>query len=277
MKPVLLMMLLLLVGPRDTFAADGYFMVKDPTEIKANLTEVGVVINPVNMAETFWQEVVGGEGELYQLVGSLLEFDFHNQRYGDVAEPYKRERHFGKWIVDTARERCLNTRAQVLIRDSRVAVTLRSSGCSVEAGEWSDPYSGQTLYHADEVQIDHFVPLKNAYMSGASRWSFQKRCLYANFLGNSFHLLPVAGDENQRKSDHTPEEYMPKNNAYRCQYLQQWLKAKLIWSLALSTSEKKSVSEQIQKYRCSADMMTMSQSELIEQRRFIADNINLCH
>lgn len=274
MKLVLLMMLLL-VGSSYAFAAEGYFTVKEPSSAKADFRETS--LDPITTAEEVWGNSLESFYELREVVSSLLEFDFHSERYGDVPEPYKRERHFGKWIVDPSKGSCLNTRAQVLIRDSQVPVQYRPSGCSVESGRWEDPYTGSVFTDANDMQIDHFVPLKNAYISGAARWNFEKRCLYANFLGNNFQLLPVSGNENQRKSDHTPEDYMPANSAYQCQYLQQWLKVKLIWSLALTPSEKKRVIDLTKQNRCAFDKMMISQADLEQQRRFIADNMNLCH
>jgi hypothetical protein len=227
------------------------------------------------LGDFLWQEVE----EIVQTgarVYSLLSFDLHNGNYGDVVEPYKRQKHFGSWISPQDGD-CRNTRALVLVRDSEGPVTMKSNGCTVATGRWSDPYSGQDYTDAGDIQIDHVVPLKNAYISGADKWNQKRRCLYANFMGNPFHLMPVLGSENMRKSDGSPERYMPPNTAFACQYLANWLKIKLIWQLELSNSEKAAIENLAQQNRCTLVDLSYSDRDLDAQRQFIADNKDLCH
>jgi hypothetical protein len=206
----------------------------------------------------------------------LLKFASHSGDYGTVVEKYNRLKHFGTWIRGHNDKRCLNTRGLVLERDSQGPVTYSSDGCTVKTGHWQDPYAGNAFSDAADIQIDHFVPLKNAYLSGASNWTPKKRCLYANFLGNGFHLLAVQGRENMRKSDQSPAGYMPPDAGYRCQYLNQWLKVKMIWSMNLSSEETSRISDLVKENHCDLTSFRYSESDLVEQRRFIADNANLC-
>lgn len=182
-------------------------------------------------------------------------------------EDYNRRYHFGTWVDDPHDQTCQNTRAKVLQRDSQSPVQFSSKNpCSVVEGTWKDPYTGFVLTRSDEVQVDHFVPLKNAYVSGGWKWSQKKRCLYANFMGNEFHLLTVQAHANMSKGDSTPEQYLPPNHAYVCQYLKNWLSVKLIWNLKMSESEANSIQEHFQNYGCSAQEFTISQNELAAQR-----------
>ncbi len=215
--------------------------------------------------------------EIKAAVISLLHFDHHDEDYGNVGQPYDRKQHFGGWIRPSQDNSCLNTRGLVLVRDSKVPVEMNSAGCTVRSGQWDEPYTGATVTEASEIQIDHFVPLKNAYISGAHKWSFKTRCLYANYMGNNFHLVSTDGHENMSKSDNTPQGYMPPNRAYRCQYLQQWLKVKLIWDLGLTPPEKQAVESLIQQNGCDLNMFKYSYGELQAQRQFMNDNANLCH
>lgn len=231
-------------------------------------------VDPYQTLQSVWNHEFAAE--LKSKLLSLLSFKHHNAPYGDVAEPYNRGKHFGTWVDDPRDEDCYNTRAKVLIRDSKVKVTFRQNPCTVDSGKWLDPYGGRTYSRASDIQIDHFVPLKNAYISGAWRWDRVKRCLYSNFLGNEFHLIPVEGNENMLKSDSTPEKYMPPNAEYRCQYLAQWLKIKLIWSLGLTPPEKVAVEDHIQRNHCDLSQFQYSQRELETQRQFIAENRDLC-
>ncbi len=80
---------------------------------------------------------------------------------------------------------CFTVRDKVLAEESVVPVqTVLGSGgrCRVTAGQWNGPYTGQTFTDAGDVQIDHFVPLKEAYDSGGFAWDRDRRQLYANDL-----------------------------------------------------------------------------------------------
>lgn len=207
-------------------------------------------------------------------VYDLMNLEFHDEALPAAPERYNRDRHFGKWIRDGAG--CLDTRGKVLVRDSAVPVGYSSSGCTVQTGEWHEPYEGKVATRASEIQIDHFVPLKNAYISGAGRWDSKQRCLYANYMGNDFHLIPVDGRANMNKGDQTPATWMPRHRAYRCEYLRNWLRIKLIWGLALGAPEARAVRELASREGCDAASFRWPARELDEQRRFIEDHADLC-
>lgn len=249
---------------------DDYFTVKESLN-----SSVPKSLSPIEVAKELWESAESFQS-LKERIYSLIDFEHQNEKYGYVDEPYNRKKHFGQWVDDQRDDNCYNTRAKALIRDSSVDVTFSRNGCTVTSGHWMDPYGGGEYTQASDMQVDHFVPLKNAYISGAYKWSPRKRCLYANFLGNNFHLLPVYGQENNNKSDKTPEGYMPSDTSYHCQYLAQWLKVKLIWSLGLTPPEKETVIALIRENQCELSQMTFAENEMIEQRRFMADNMDLC-
>lgn len=275
-------LIILLIGGQRSFAAaeermapkpqfNNFYTVKDPT-IHSNPNQLPETVS-WEVLTLLWQQLeeLRAQGGRFF---SLLVFENHQGMYGNVVEPYNRLKHFGTWRRG---EDCLNTRADVLIRDSTEPVTFNASGCTVLQGRWPDPYTGQDFLQASQIQIDHFVPLKNAYISGADTWSSQKRCLYANYTGNDFHLLAVSGQENSRKSDSSPVKYVPPHRPYTCQYLSQWLKVKLIWSLALTPPEKEIVSKLVAEHQCDVSHLIYGQDELEEQRRRIDENVELCH
>lgn len=232
--------------------------------------------SPHDMLSELFQSVNDASAELQVHIVSLIRFDKHQGPYGNPSEPYNRKKHFGSWVNDPRDETCHNTRAKVLIRDSLTPVDFNSSGCGVVSGKWTDPFGGRDYTRASDIQIDHFVPLKNAYISGGHKWNRVKRCLYANFLGNDYHLLAVYGKENATKSDRTPEGYMPPNPGYRCQYLVQWLKIKLAWSLGLTPPEKDTILQLAEDNRCDLNEFVMTAADLEGQRRFMAENTGLC-
>ncbi|TCR11406.1 uncharacterized protein DUF1524 [Streptomyces sp. BK205] len=86
---------------------------------------------------------------------------------------------FKHW-VGADRDGC-STRAEVLIAESLVAPTIEP-GCKVTAGEWRSYYDGVTVTAPSVLDIDHMVPLAEAWDSGASSWTAQRRQDYANDL-----------------------------------------------------------------------------------------------
>ena len=71
---------------------------------------------------------------------------------------------FVHWI-DADGDGC-DTRQEVLIAESRVSVEM-GSGCTVVSGQWYSWYDGATWTNPSDVDIDHFVPLGEAWRSGA--------------------------------------------------------------------------------------------------------------
>lgn len=232
-----------------------------------------VTFDPIRDIESATQNLFEKTKEYFE----LMQFEEYSGQMPNPDEPYKREKHFGRWIRDPRTPKdCRNIRSKVLERDSLGPVQMTNDGCVVIRGEWLDPYGGRTYTDSRDIQIDHFVPLKNAYISGGYRWSRQEKCLYANYMGNDFHLIAVDGVENNQKSDSTPEKYLPSQKSYRCQYLSQWLKVKLIWSLALSQSEVDSIRRLVKENQCQQQDFKYHRVELHQQRRFRQQNLDLC-
>jgi hypothetical protein len=207
---------------------------------------------------------------------NLLNWSHHNEELPDPDQAYNRKKHYGTWVRERNDGTCFNTRAKVLIQSSEVPVTFANHGCAVTHGQWQDPYSNRQYTDASDIQIDHVVPLKNSYVSGGWKWDAKKRCLYANFRGNDYHLLAVNGPDNMKKGDRTPEKFMPPNKAYSCKYLSIWLKIKLIWNLAMIPSEAQAITALAQQNHCDAQTLSMPVQELNEQRQSIVKNANLC-
>jgi hypothetical protein len=100
--------------------------------------------------------------------------------------------------------------------------------------------------------------------------------MYANFEFNDFHLLSVNGGENMSKGDGAPDRYIPSNDEYVCEYLENWLKIKLIWRLALVPPEAAAIRQLITEYNCGTDSFILDEDELQEQREAIADATKAC-
>ena len=141
---------------------------------------------------------------------------------------------------------CQDTRQEVLITESLVAVTFEADRqCRVETGQWYGAFDGHDLENTSYVDIDHMVPLRNAHLSGAWAWSPEKKEQYANNLEDDDHLIAVASRANRSKGARGPEEWMPSNQGYWCQYATDWAEIKARWELTMTEPEAWSVVEML--------------------------------
>jgi hypothetical protein len=151
---------------------------------------------------------------------------------------------FGSSWSDVDGNGC-NQRDDVLQRDA-VPGTLRvarQGACDhdVIAGSWHDPYTGATLvfddlkdlHQAMAIQIDHVVPLAEAWYSGARDWAPERRVRFANDLSE---LLAVDGPTNESKGDGDPAAWRPRKG-YQCTYARRWIAVKRAWDLTVDASE----------------------------------------
>jgi hypothetical protein len=128
-----------------------------------------------------------------------------------------------------------NTRETVLKRDGSGVVT--DSSCAATSGSWYSPYDGATWRLASDVDIDHVIPLSNAWRTGASSWTTTKRSQFANDLTNP-QLIAVTDNVNQSKGDQTPATWKPSRTAYWCTYSKMWIHVKYRYALTINTAEK---------------------------------------
>ncbi|MFH8937483.1 HNH endonuclease family protein [Streptomyces griseosporeus] len=139
---------------------------------------------------------------------------------------------FPHWI--TVSGTC-NTRETVLKRDGTNVVT--DSSCAATSGSWYSPYDGATWTAASDLDIDHLVPLAEAWDSGASKWTTAQRQAFANDLTRP-QLIAVTDDVNQAKGDQDPATWMPSRTTYRCTYVRAWVQVKYYYDLSVDSAEK---------------------------------------
>lgn len=249
-------------GNEDSIGSE-YYTIADPEENDVTTQKhVEQLFSPMNVLSSLAEEV-----KAYAEEQSLLKWVHHEASHVEEPEKYQRVKHFGSWIKDPSKKTCLNVRGLVLQRDAIGDIRYADNDhCRIVGAHWVDPYTQKDLYSADEIQIDHMVPLKNAYISGAWQWGYAKRCAYTNFMGNEFHLLTVLGYENSRKGDRSPNNYLPPTKEYVCQYILNWLKIKMIWKLKLGKQEALGIENLVQKYRCNTHNFEISKSSLRDQR-----------
>jgi hypothetical protein len=127
------------------------------------------------------------------------------------------------------------TRETVLRRDGKNVVV--GADCQVLSGRWLSPYENKWFDSPSLMDIDHMVPLANAWRSGADRWTDDKRGDFANDLDNP-QLLAVSATTNRAKGDQDPSLWRPANRGYWCEYAQRWIAVKHHWQLSVITAEK---------------------------------------
>lgn len=106
-------------------------------------------------------------------------------------------------------------------------------GSCVVSGELIDPYTGARVSVPQQVDIDHVVPLKEAWRSGASAWTPERRLVFANDLR---HLIPSLNSANRQKADKSPEKWMPQR-AYWCSYARVYVGTKSWYGLTVTAPE----------------------------------------
>ncbi|MFE9886919.1 HNH endonuclease family protein [Streptomyces scopuliridis] len=139
---------------------------------------------------------------------------------------------FPHWITQSG---ACNTREVVLKRDG--SNVQQDSSCAAVSGTWYSEYDGATWSAASDVDIDHMVPLSEAWKSGANSWSTAQRQAFANDLTRP-QLIAVTDNVNQSKGDKDPAVWMPPRAAYKCTYVRAWVQVKYYYNLKVDSAEK---------------------------------------
>ena len=150
----------------------------------------------------------------------------------EVRTGYDRDK-FTHWVDDDG-DGC-TTRFEVLIAEADDPVTV-GSGCSLSGGRWFSYYDRVTWGSPSRLDIDHMVPLAEAWDSGARLWTAEVRRAYANDLGDYRSLVGVTNRVNRAKGDQDVAEWLPEFS--RCRYLREFVAVKLRWRLKVDGDEK---------------------------------------
>jgi hypothetical protein len=139
---------------------------------------------------------------------------------------------FNHWI-DADKDKC-DTRKEVLIQEA-VSIPKLSSGCVFNGGKWISAYDGLATTDYSTLDIDHMVPLSEAWRSGAWKWSPAQREAFANDLTDPRALVAVTASLNRQKSDQDPSTWLPPID--KCTYVSNWIAIKVRYSLTVDTAE----------------------------------------
>ncbi|HEX6953858.1 MAG TPA: HNH endonuclease family protein [Agromyces sp.] len=153
---------------------------------------------------------------------------------------YERD-EFGHGWTDVDRNGC-DTRNDVLVRDLVDAVV--PEGCRVVSGVLDDPYTGRVIEFVRGndtsrlVQIDHVVPLANAWVTGAQGFTDAERVAFAN---DPLNLLAVDGTANQQKGAGDAATWLPPDRSFRCEYVGRQVAVKAKHGLWVTPPERDAI------------------------------------
>ncbi|WP_335973364.1 MULTISPECIES: HNH endonuclease family protein [Streptomycetaceae] len=142
---------------------------------------------------------------------------------------------FPTWITISG---TCDTREYVIKRDGSNVVT--DSSCKATSGSWTSPYDGVTTTDPSTFDIDHLVPLSEAWDSGAWAWTTAQRQAFANDTTRP-QLLAVSAHSNRSKGDDDPAEWLPQAS-YQCTYARAYVQVKHYYGLTVDSAEKSALS-----------------------------------
>ena len=146
---------------------------------------------------------------------------------------------FRHWI-DADKDGC-DTRAEVLIEEAIVKPKVGKK-CALTGGKWRSQYDKMVTTNASALDIDHLVPLAEAWRSGAWAWTDKQREDFANDLTDSRALVAVSASSNRSKGDKDYSKWQPKLNDgtepwIGCNYLKAWISIKMRYQLTVDSNE----------------------------------------
>ncbi len=142
-----------------------------------------------------------------------------------------------------------DARQDALIAWSTVAATVNRAGtCKTITGWWVSPYDLMASANPGDFDVDHLVPLEDAFNSGGWQWDAGRRRQFAN---NPSELVVASASSNRSKGSDSPDQWRPANRDSWCAYATGWVAVKVAWGLTATTAERDALGQMID--TCSAD------------------------
>lgn len=190
-------------------------------------------------------------------------------------KPFTRD-DFGQAWLDISHTGC-DTRDRILARDLKDTTINRD--CKVRSGTLTDPYSGQTIHFqrgkttSDSVEIDHVVPIADAWHKGAQEMAVESRLKFAN---DPLNLLAVSAQANQDKGDLDASRWLPSNTGFRCEYVARQISVKAAYKIWVTEAEKNAFEKQLsfcptqKAYESTIANSPLDPTLVAEQEKFVA-------
>ncbi|MFD8813853.1 HNH endonuclease family protein [Streptomyces sp. NPDC059627] len=132
-----------------------------------------------------------------------------------------------------------DTRKEVILSEALEAPEVGPK-CALAGGRWFSEYDQTWVTSSKDLDVDHMVPLAEAWDSGAAVWTAARREAYANDQGAPNSLIAVSGSSNRSKKDKDPADWLPVP-ADRCKYAVDWVADKLRWRLSADAAERQAL------------------------------------
>ena len=142
---------------------------------------------------------------------------------------YRRDAVFAGWLYSAGQ----STRDHVLAEEQ------------LANGSWLSAYDASVVAAPSELDIDHLVPLAEAWESGGHEWAAETWTRFANDRADPRSLIAVSAATNRSKGARDPAEWWPPSSSYRCQYAVDWIAVKTRWDLAVDADEQASLDVQL--------------------------------
>ena len=150
---------------------------------------------------------------------------------------------FEHWTDDDS-DGC-DTRREVLIAEATVPPTV-DDNCWLSGGTWLSVYDDAVNEDGGRgFDVDHLVPLAEAWFSGAHSWNADTRQQFANDILNEHSLVAVSATSNRSKSAGDPADWMPPRQEAHCWYAEAWIATKTFWKLTIDPAEKQALTDVI--------------------------------
>jgi hypothetical protein len=143
------------------------------------------------------------------------------------------DRNLFKHWIDADKNGC-DTRKEVLIAEA-IVKPKKGPKCVLTGGKWISTYDGKSFTKDSGLDVDHVVPLAEAWRSGAWAWTSKQRQDFANDLSDPRALIAVSASSNRSKSDQDPKTWLPSKG--KCTYIESWVAVKVRYSLTFDTGE----------------------------------------
>lgn len=168
------------------------------------------------------------------LAGLTVTDDQPMTGYDRSLFPHWRDASTWGWPVEP--NNACNARNAALYRDGD-DVTVPDT-CTNLTGTWTDPFSGNVFDSPSDIDIDHIVPLAEAWRSGAGSWDRDTRTAFAN---DPLVLVAAWDSLNSQKGDKDPTAWVPPNTDAHCLYANRWTQVKDGYDLTLTGAERDKV------------------------------------
>ncbi|MFC4507407.1 MULTISPECIES: HNH endonuclease family protein [Streptomyces] len=171
---------------------------------------------------------------LFQALARVEEAE-EGPRDGYSRDQFK---HWNKGLNPT--DGC-DTRKEVILAEALEAPSV-GARCALTGGRWWSEYDQVWVTSASSLDVDHMVPLAEAWDSGAAAWTAARREAYANDQGAPNSLIAVSGSSNRSKADKDPADWLPVP-ADQCKYAADWMADKLRWRLSADAAERDALTQ----------------------------------